>query len=74
MKKPSVISAMGQYSTHVVPCRPMPDIVSDEIIAYLNMTSFLPTGLLSIIGEEHGALVILKDDIICDIEALHLQE
>ena len=65
---------MGQYSTHVVPCGPMSDIVSDEIIAYLNMTSFLVTGLLSIIGEEHGALVILKDDIICDSETLHLQE
>ena len=52
----------------------MMDVISDEIIMYLNVVSLLTAGLSSNIGKEHGALIILKDNIVSDVKYLHLQK
>ena len=42
------------------------DIVSNEIIADLNMLGFLSTRLLSIVNKQHGALIVLEHYAIGD--------
>ena len=45
-------------------------LISNEIITYLDMSSFLPTGMLSVVPKQHHALIILIHDIILDLEPL----
>ena len=55
-------------------CGALVDIIHDEIIPNFNMVGLLAAGLEPIIHEQHGALVVLKNDVIRHIKHLCTQK
>ena len=50
------------------------NVVGDEVVTNLDMTSLLPTGLSPIVRKEHGTLIVLEHHIVGHVKTQRLQE
>ena len=60
VKNSPVISVVRQYTTCAVPT---PNFISNKVISYFDVLGLINTGLMTLVGKEHGTLVVLKNCI-----------